>query len=148
MNVCLNMDTFVIWNIASILLWSRSHSFRRLSLRKNHLRFSMGSSGRSTDPLLRGLYCFGLQLATNFRGRRFMKEDQNMKKKKTISERVFINIEQGHSVGSTIVSVINQNEKIINVGQTDNYFLVIRTLLFSNKKCGLRPVLKDSLKTI
>jgi len=77
-----------------------------------------------------------------------MKEDQNMKKKKTISERVFINIEQGHSVGSTIVSVINQNEKIINVGQTDNYFLVIRTLLFSNKKCGLRPVLKDSFKII
>ena len=76
-----------------------------------------------------------------------MKEDQKMKKK-TISERVFINIEQGHSVGSTIVSVINQSEKIINVGQTDNYFLVIRTLLFSNKKCGLRPVLKDSLKTI
>ena len=76
-----------------------------------------------------------------------MKEDQKMKKK-TISERVFINIEQGHSVGSTIVSVINQSEKIINVGQTDNYFLVIRTLLFSNKKCGLRPVLKDSFKTI
>lgn len=138
-----DMDTFVICNVASIFIWSRSQSFRRLSLRKNHLRFSMGVLDEAcADPLLRGLYCFGLQLATNFRGRRFMKEDQKKMKKKNISERVKKerNIEQGHSVGSAIVSVINQSEKmIIKVGHTDNYFLVIRTLLFSNKICGFRP---------